>query len=93
MVNAGSFKEALDNKYDFFSTIFEYLVKDYNKDFGKYAEYYTPHSIAIIANIMVAENVQNVTVYDHAAGSETFVLTIAHAIGEENCHIYTQDIS
>lgn len=94
MVNAGSFEEVFDQKYDFFATIFEYLIKDYNKDFGKYAEYYTPHSIAtIIAKIMVPESVQNVTVYDPAAGSGTLVLAIAHAIGEENCHIYTQDIS
>ncbi len=94
MVNAGSFEEVFDQKYDFFATIFEYLIKDYNKDFGKYAEYYTPHSIAtIIANIMVPESVQNVTIYDPAAGSGTLVLAIAHAIGEENCHIYTQDIS
>lgn len=43
-----SFAEAFSQKYDFFATIFEYLIKDYNKDFGKYAEYYTPHSIASI---------------------------------------------
>ena len=49
-----SFAEVFDQKYDFFSQIFEYLIKDYNKDFGKYAEYYTPHTIAdIIAHIMV----------------------------------------
>ena len=58
-----SFAEAFSQKYDFFATIFEYLIKDYNKDFGKYAEYYTPHSIAsIIARIMVPEGTQNVTV-------------------------------
>ena len=33
--------------FDFFSTIFEYMIKDYNKDGGgKYAEYYTPHAVA-----------------------------------------------
>ena len=65
-----SFAEAFSQKYDFFATIFEYLIKDYNKDFGKYAEYYTPHSIAsIIARIMVPQGTQNVTVYDPAAGS------------------------
>lgn len=89
-----SFAEAFSQKYDFFATIFEYLIKDYNKDFGKYAEYYTPHSIAsIIARIMVPEGVQNVTVYDPAAGSGTLVLALAHEIGESNCTIYTQDIS
>ena len=48
-------------KYDFFATIFEYLIKDYNKDSGgKYAEYYTPHAVAkIMATILVTEDVQN----------------------------------
>lgn len=89
-----SFEEAFDEKYDFFSTVFEYLIKDYNKDFGKYAEYYTPNSIArIIARIMVPDKTQNVTVYDPAAGSGTLLLALAHQIGEDNCTIYTQDIS
>lgn len=89
-----SFEEAFDEKYDFFSTVFEYLIKDYNKDFGKYAEYYTPNSIArIIARIMVPDKAQNVTVYDPAAGSGTLLLALAHQIGEDNCTIYTQDIS
>ncbi len=91
---ACSFDKVFAQKYDFFATIFEYLIKDYNKDFGKYAEYYTPHSIAsIIAKIMVPKEVQNVTVYDPAAGSGTLVLALAHEIGEQNCFIYTQDIS
>lgn len=89
-----TFEEAFTQKYDFFATVFEYLIKDYNKDFGKYAEYYTPHSIAsIIAKIMVPNDVQNVTVYDPAAGSGTLILALAHEIGEENCTIYTQDIT
>lgn len=89
-----SFEEAFNEKYDFFSTVFEYLIKDYNKDFGKYAEYYTPNSIArIIARIMVPDKAQNVTVYDPAAGSGTLILALAHQIGEDNCTIYTQDIS
>lgn len=89
-----SFDSVFEQKYDFFAAIFEYLVKDYNKDFGKYAEYYTPHTIAnIIAKIMVPKGAHNVTVYDPAAGSGTLVLALAHEIGEENCTIYTQDIS
>lgn len=89
-----SFAEVYEQNYDFFAQIFEYLIKDYNKDFGKYAEYYTPHTIAtIIAYIMVQTAVQNVTVYDPAAGSGTLVLALAHQIGEDNCTIYTQDIS
>ncbi len=89
-----SFEEVFSQKYDFFASIFEYLIKDYNKDFGKYAEYYTPHSIAsIIAEIIVPDGTKNVTVYDPAAGSGTLVLALAHEIGEENCTIYTQDIT
>lgn len=91
---AFSFEEAFSQKYDFFAAVFEYLIKDYNKDFGKYAEYYTPHSIAsIIAKILVPDGAQNVNIYDPAAGSGTLVLSLAHEIGEENCTIYTQDIS
>ena len=91
-----SFENLFKQKYDAFAIIFEYLIKDYNKDFGKYAEYYTPNSIArIIARILVREEekVKNVTVYDPSAGSGTLVLALAHQIGEENCTIYTQDIS
>ena len=89
-----SFESVFEQKYDFFAQVFEYLIKDYNKDFGKYAEYYTPHSIAsIIAKIMVPDGAKNVTVYDPAAGTGTLVLALAHEIGEDNCTIYTQDIS
>ncbi|MDO5327147.1 MAG: class I SAM-dependent DNA methyltransferase [Clostridia bacterium] len=89
-----SFTGVFEQKYDFFADIFEYLIKDYNKDSGKYAEYYTPHSIAtILARILVPQPVQNVTVYDPAAGTGTLVLALAHEIGENNCTVYTQDIS
>ncbi len=89
-----SFENAFSEKYDFFATIFEYLIKDYNKDFGKYAEYYTPNSIArIIAKILAPNPTQNISLYDPAAGSGTLLLALAHQIGEENCTIYSQDIS
>lgn len=89
-----SFDGVFEQKYDFFAQIFEYLISDYNKDSGKYGEYYTPHSIAsIIAQIMVPSGTTNVTVYDPAAGSGTLVLALAHEIGENNCTIYTQDRS
>ena len=89
-----NFESMFGRKYDFFAEIFEYLIKDYNKDFGKYAEYYTPHSIArIIAKILVVENIRNVRIYDPAAGSGTLILALAHEIGENNCTLYTQDIS
>ena len=89
-----SFEEVFEQKYDFFAQIFEYLIKDYNKDFGKYAEYYTPNVIArIIARILVKGKVSNVKIYDPAAGSGTLLLALAHQIGENNCSIYSQDIS
>lgn len=91
---AFSFEGAFEQKYDFFAAIFEYLIKDFNKDFGSYAEYYTPHNIAtIIARVLAPEGAKNVTIYDPAAGTGTLVLALAHQIGEDNCTIYTQDIS
>ena len=90
-----SFHDIFEQKFDFFSTIFEYLIKDYNKDGGgKYAEYYTPHAVAkIMAAILVDKPVKNVTVYDPSAGSGTLLMNVAHQIGEQNCSIYSQDIS
>ncbi len=94
-----SFENIFNQKYDFYATIFEYLIKDYNKDSGgKYAEYYTPHAVAkIMAAILVPSEVQgkiqNVTCYDPSAGSGTLLMNIAHAIGENRCSIYSQDIS
>ncbi len=91
---AFSFEGAFEQKYDFFAAVFEYLIKDFNKDFGSYAEYYTPHNIAtIIARVLAPEGATNATIYDPAAGTGTLVLALAHQIGEDNCTIYTQDIS
>lgn len=90
------FKEMFDEGFDFFSTIFEYMIKDYNKDGGgKYAEYYTPHSIAkVMAEILVGnDNPSNVRVYDPAAGSGTLLMNIAFKIGTDKCSIYSQDVS
>ncbi|MCF7819858.1 MAG: type I restriction-modification system subunit M [Candidatus Pacebacteria bacterium] len=90
-----NFEDIFEQKFDFFSTIFEYLIKDYNKDGGGvYAEYYTPHAIAkIMASILVDKPVSNVTVYDPSAGSGTLLMNVAHAIGEDKCTIYSQDLS
>jgi type I restriction enzyme M protein len=90
-----SFEHIFKEKYDFFAAIFEYLIKDYNKDGGgKYAEYYTPYSVAkIMAAILVEGKQTNVKVYDPSAGSGTLLMSIAHAIGDERCTIYSQDIS
>ncbi len=90
------FKEMFNEGFDFFSTIFEYMIKDYNKDGGgKYAEYYTPHSIAkVMAEILVGNDKPiNVKVYDPAAGSGTLLMNIAFKIGTEKCTIYSQDVS
>jgi len=89
------FEGAFHQSYDFFATIFEYLIKDYNKDGGgKYAEYYTPHAVAkIMARILVTEEGQSLACYDPAAGTGSLLMSLAHAIGEERCTLYTQDIS
>lgn len=90
-----SFENIFHEKFDFYATIFEYLIKDYNTNSGgKYAEYFTPHAVAkIMAACLVTKKVQDVTCYDPSAGSGTLLMNIAHAIGEQNCSIYSQDIS
>jgi len=94
-----SFERIFTQKYDFYAALFEYLIKDYNKDSGgKYAEYYTPHAVAkIMAAILVPEamrgKMSNVSCYDPSAGSGTLLMNLAHAIGEQRCSIYSQDIS
>ncbi|MCX6151732.1 MAG: class I SAM-dependent DNA methyltransferase [Ignavibacteriales bacterium] len=91
---AFSFEPVFEEKYDFFSTIFEYLIKDYNKDSGKYAEYYTPPAVAkIMARILAPEPVKSVTLNDPSSGSGSLLLALAHQIGEDKCSIYSQDIS
>lgn len=94
-----SFERIFTQKFDFYATIFEYLIKDYNSNSGgKYAEYFTPHAVArIMAEILVPKaqrgTVRNVSCYDPSAGSGTLLMNVAHAIGENRCSIYTQDIS
>lgn len=90
-----SFEHIFHEKFDFYATIFEYLIKDYNTNSGgKYAEYFTPHAVAkIMARCLVNENVSNVTCYDPSAGSGTLLMNLAHQIGEDKCTIYSQDIS
>lgn len=92
-----SFEEVFSQRYDFFATIFEYLIKDYNTaGGGKYAEYYTPHSIAtIMARLLVgnAKNLHNIECYDPSAGTGTLLMALAHQVGEDKCTIYSQDIS
>jgi|TARA_R110000765_G_scaffold334281_1_gene424687 type I restriction enzyme M protein len=90
-----SFENIFDEKFDFYATIFEYLIKDYNTNSGgKYAEYFTPHAVSkIMARCLVSEDVNNATCYDPSAGSGTLLMNLAHQIGEDKCTIYSQDIS
>ena len=92
LIDAG---DIFEEKYDFFATIFEYLIKDYNKDGGgKYAEYYTPHAVArIMSEILVTDEVSNALCYDPGAGTGSLLMSLAHQIGEDRCTIYSQDIS
>ena len=86
-----SFENKFDEGFDFFASIFEYLIKDYNSDSGgKYAEYFTPHSVSkIIAKCLVSDaeigRISNVTCYDPSAGSGTLLMNLAHQIGENKC--------
>jgi type I restriction enzyme M protein len=90
-----SFEHIFHQKFDFYATIFEYLIKDYNSNAGgTYAEYFTPHAVAkIMARCLVQGNVNNITCYDPSAGSGTLLMNLAHQIGEDKCTIYSQDIS
>jgi type I restriction enzyme M protein len=90
-----SFENIFDEKFDFYATIFEYLIKDYNTNSGgKYAEYFTPHAVSkIMARCLVNGEVNNATCYDPSAGSGTLLMNLAHQIGEDKCTIYSQDIS
>ena len=92
-----SFEEVFGEHYDFFAAIFVYLIKDYNTNGGgKYAEYYTPQSIAtIMARLLVGnkKDYHSVECYDPSAGTGTLVMALSHQIGEDKCTIFTQDIS
>lgn len=95
------FSPAFKNNFDFYSTIFEYLIKDYNVASGVYAEYFTPQAISsIIAKILVnmtpvEDNMYEV--YDPSAGSGSLVLHLANELGKgsfgDKAIVYTQDIS
>lgn len=95
------FSNAFTKNFDFYSTIFEYLIKDYNVASGVYAEYFTPQAISnIIAKILV--NMSPVEdklyeVYDPSAGSGSLVLHLANELGQgsfgDKAQVYTQDIS
>ena len=96
------FKDAYENSFDFYSTIFEYLIKNYNVASGTYAEYFTPQSCsAIIAKILVnMSEISDDKLYelsDFAAGSGSLILHLANELGHgkfgNKARVYTQDIS
>ena len=94
------FGNAFEGSFDFYSAIFEYLIKDYNVASGTYAEYFTPQAISsIIAKCLVgmSEKIEAAEIYDAAAGSGSLILHLAHELGQEGglnrAIVYTQDIS
>lgn len=96
-LNSFNFEHVFGEKYDFFSHIFEYLLKGFNNaGGGKYAEYYTPRAIAqVMARLLVGDHsdLRGITCYDPAAGTGTLLMALAHQIGEDRCSIFSQDIS
>ena len=96
------FSEAFGGNFDFYSTIFEYLIKNYNVASGVYAEYFTPQAVSnIIAKILVGmAPVQDDKLYeilDCAAGSGSLVLHLANELGHgefgNRARVYCQDVS
>jgi Type I restriction-modification system methyltransferase subunit len=94
------FSEAFGGSFDFYSSIFEYLIKNYNVASGTYAEYFTPQTVSsIIAKILVgmSDKITAAEIYDPAAGSGSLILHLAHELGQEGgmnrAIVYTQDIS
>ena len=95
------FGGAFNNNYDFFSTIFEYLISDYNTASGKYAEYFTPQALSkaigeILVHMAPVED-KIYEIYDPSAGSGSLVLHLANELGDgrfgNKARVYTQDIS
>ena len=94
------FSDTFAGSFDFYSTIFEYLIKDYNVASGVYAEYFTPQAVSsIIAKCLVgmSDKIEASEISDPAAGSGSLILHLAHELGQENgmnrAIVYTQDIS
>lgn len=96
------FSGAYASNFDFYSSIFEHLIKNYNVASGVYAEYFTPQAVSsIIAKILVhmsdVDKNKLYEVYDAAAGSGSLVLHLANELGEGKfgnvARVYTQDIS
>lgn len=95
ILNDYQFDNIFNGGFDFFAGVFEYLIKDYNKDSGVYGEYFTPLFAGnIMADILYNDTpVSKVSVYDPAAGSGTLLLAMANKIGTDKCSIFSQDIA
>ena len=100
--NKFDFTDAFAGGFDFYSSIFEYLIKKYNVASGTYAEYFTPQTVSsMMAKILVgmSDKIDAAEIYDGSAGSGSLILHLAHELGfESNSQlersvIYTQDIS
>lgn len=94
------FTDAFAGGFDFYSSIFEYLIKKYNVASGTYAEYFTPQTISsMMAKILVgmSDKIDAAEIYDGSAGSGSLILHLAHELGQESgmnrAIVYTQDIS
>ena len=95
------FSDAFGENFDFYSVIFEYLIKNYNVASGVYAEYFTPQAVSsLIAKILVGMSpVEDklYDIYDPSAGSGSLVLHLANELGKgsfgDKAQVYTQDIS
>ena len=95
------FGESVEGNYDFFSTIFEYLITNYNVASGTYAEYFTPQVLSsAIAKILVHMSPiedKLYEIYDPSAGSGSLILHLANELGNgrfgNKARVYTQDIS
>ncbi|MGD9678995.1 MAG: class I SAM-dependent DNA methyltransferase [Vulcanibacillus sp.] len=91
----------IEGNYDFFSTIFEYLIQNYNVASGTYAEYFTPQALSsaigkILVHMSPVED-KIYEIYDPSAGSGSLVLHLANELGDgkfgNKARVYTQDIS
>lgn len=95
------FGETVEGNYDFYSTIFEYLIQNYNVASGTYAEYFTPQALSsAIAKILVHMSPiedKLYEIYDPSAGSGSLILHLANELGDgkfgNKARVYTQDIS
>ena len=95
------FGETIEGNYDFFSTIFEYLIQNYNVASGTYAEYFTPQTLSsaigkILVHMAPVED-KIYEIYEPSAGSGSLVLHLANELGNgkfgNKARVYTQDIS